>query len=375
MLCLFILTLLLGDGSSTSPPDVEGEALHDLFTLLDDSYHKIKDWNYFEVSPCSGWSDVTCSNGYVTYLSLGGIGFSGTVSPAISRLKFLNSLELQDNNLSGVLPDFLGSLMYLETVDLSHNKFHGHIPSSWAQLSNLKHLETGIIGRGGFGKVYRGKLADNTDVAVKRLLDSQNPGGEASFLRETDLVIYYEASDESQPLRLTFLAHRLTAANILLDETLEPVLGDFGLARLVDIRLTHLTAQVRGTLGHIAPEYLTTGKCSEKTDVLGYGITLLELITGQHAIDFSGIEDEEDVLLLDHVAILCTQPAPEDRPRMPEVVKMLKGVGLAQRWGEWERLEEARNRELQLSLMTHRFAWMHESTIEVQEALQLSAPR
>lgn len=140
MLGLFILTLLLSDCSSTSPPDVQGKALHDLLTSLNDSYCKIKDWNHFEVSPCSGWSHVTCSNGHVTYLSLGGIGFSGTVSPAISRLKFLNSLELQDNNLSGVLTDFLGSLMYLETVDLSHNKFHGHIPSSWAQLSNLKHL-------------------------------------------------------------------------------------------------------------------------------------------------------------------------------------------------------------------------------------------
>lgn len=36
--------------------------------------------------------------------------------------------------------------------------------------------------------MYRGKLADNTDVAVKRLLDSQNPGGEASFLREVLLI-------------------------------------------------------------------------------------------------------------------------------------------------------------------------------------------
>lgn len=53
------------------------------------------------------------------------------------------------------------------------------------------------------------------------------------------------------------------------------------------------------------------------------------------------------------VALLCTQNAPEERPRMAEVVQMLKGAGLAQRWGEGERLEEAINRELQLSFMTH----------------------
>jgi serine/threonine protein kinase len=91
------------------------------------------------------------------------------------------------------------------------------------------------------------------------------------------------------------------AANILLDEEFEAVVGDFGLAKLMDYKDTHVTTAVRGTIGHIAPEYLSTGKSSEKTDVFGYGIMLLELITGQRAFDLARLANDDDVMLLDWV--------------------------------------------------------------------------
>ncbi|ESR39686.1 hypothetical protein CICLE_v10025254mg [Citrus x clementina] len=309
--------------------------------------------------------------------------------------------------------------------------------------------------------VYKGVLSDNTKVAVKRLQDYYSPGGEAAFQREVHLIsvaihknllqlIGYCATSSERILVYPFMQnlsvayrlrdlkpgekgldwptrkraafgtaygleylhehcnpkiiHRdLKAANILLDDNFEAVLCDFGLAKLVDAKLTHVTTQIRGTMGHIAPEYLSTGKSSEKTDVFGYGITLLELVTGQRAIDFSRLEEEEDVLLLDHirkllredrlndivdrnlntydskevetmvqVALLCTQSTPEDRPPMAQVVKMLQGEDLAERWAEWEELEEVRQQEV--SLLPHQFAWGEDSSID-QEAIQLSNAR
>jgi hypothetical protein len=82
--------------------------------------------------------------------------------------------------------------------------------------------------------------------------------------------------------------------------------------------------------------------------------------------------DPREVETIVQVALLCTQGLPEDRPRMAEVVRMLQGVGLAERWAEWEHLEEVRSQEF--SHMSHNFNWADESTHD-PEAMHLSKPR
>ena len=74
------------------------------------------------------------------------------------------------------------------------------------------------------------------------------------------------------------IIHRdVRVANILLDDYCEAVVGDFGLAKLLDHRDSHVTTAVRGTVGHIAPEYLSTGQSSKKTDMFVFGILVLQL--------------------------------------------------------------------------------------------------
>ncbi|KAF7135849.1 hypothetical protein RHSIM_Rhsim08G0011400 [Rhododendron simsii] len=281
---------------------------------------------------------------------------------------------------------------------------------SWRelQLATDNFNEKNVLGQGGFGKVYKGVLSDNSKIAVKRLTDYESPGGDAAFQREVEMIsvavhrnllhlIGFCTTPTERLLVYPFMQNLSVAYRLR-------VVGDFGLAKLVDVRKTNVTTQVRGTMGHIAPEYLSTGKSSERTDVFGYGIMLLELVTGQRAIDFSRLEEEDDVLLLDHVkklerekrlddivdrnlnkhyniqevemmiqvALLCTQSSPEDRPLMSQVVRMLEGEGLAERWEEWQHVEV--NRRQEYERLQRRFDW-GEDSIYNQDAVELSGGR
>ncbi|XP_020264441.1 protein NSP-INTERACTING KINASE 1-like [Asparagus officinalis] len=319
-----------------------------------------------------------------------------------------------------------------------------------------------ILGKGGFGNVYKGHLADETLVAVKRLKDGNAAGGETQFQTEVEMIslavhrnllklygfcmttterllVYPYMSNGSVASRLKGkpslewgtrkrialgaargllylheqcdpkIIHRdVKAANILLDDYCEAIVGDFGLAKLLDHKDSHVTTAVRGTVGHIAPEYLSTGQSSEKTDVFGFGILLLELITGQTALEFGKaanqkgamiewvkkvhLEKKLDMLVdkdlknrYDHVeleemvqvALLCTQYLPGHRPKMSEVVRMLEGDGLAEKWEASQGLdpppkfkvpESSSNSERCYSDLTD------DSSLLVQ-AMELSGPR
>ncbi|KAK6246516.1 hypothetical protein SCA6_009606 [Theobroma cacao] len=245
------------------------------------------------------------------------------------------------------------------------------------QVATDSFSNKNILGRGGFGKVYKGRLADGSLVAVKRLKEERTPGGELQFQTEVEMI--------------SMAVHR----NLLRLR---------GFCMTPTERLLVYPYMANGSVASCLREYLSTGKSSEKTDVFGYGIMLLELITGQRAFDLARLANDDDVMLLDwvkgllkekklemlvdpdlqnnyveseveqliQVALLCTQGSPMDRPKMSEVVRMLEGDGLAERWDEWQKVEVLRQ---EVELAPHPNSdWIVDSTDNLH-AVELSGPR
>ncbi|RQP03032.2 hypothetical protein POPTR_018G132900v4 [Populus trichocarpa] len=192
-----------------------------------------------------------------------------------------------------------------------------------------------LLGRGGFGPVYRGKLSDGRMVAVKKLSLDKSQQGESEFLSEVkmitsiqhknlvrllgccsdgpqrllvyeymknrslDLIVYGNGDKfldwetrfqiilgiarglqylhEDSHLRIV---HRdIKASNILLDVKFQPRISDFGLARFFPEDQAYLSTTFAGTLGYTAPEYAIRGELSEKADIYSFGVLVLEIIS------------------------------------------------------------------------------------------------
>nr|XP_018450332.1 PREDICTED: probable LRR receptor-like serine/threonine-protein kinase At1g56140 isoform X2 [Raphanus sativus] len=207
------------------------------------------------------------------------------------------------------------------------------------------------LGEGGFGPVYKGKLNDGREVAVK-LLSVGSRQGKGQFVAEIvaisavqhrNLVKLYGCCYEGDHRLLVYeylpngsldqalfgdnalhldwstryeiclgvarglvylheearlrIVHRdVKASNILLDSNLVPKVSDFGLAKLYDDKKTHISTRVAGTIGYLAPEYAMRGHLTEKTDVYAFGVVALELVSGRPNSD-ENVEDEKRYLL------------------------------------------------------------------------------
>uniref|UniRef100_A0A7N0UBJ3 non-specific serine/threonine protein kinase n=1 Tax=Kalanchoe fedtschenkoi TaxID=63787 RepID=A0A7N0UBJ3_KALFE len=212
-----------------------------------------------------------------------------------------------------------------------------------------------LLGEGGFGRVYKGKLEKTGQIAAVKQLDRNGLQGNKEFLVEVlmlsllhhpnlvnligycadgdqRLLVYeylplgslddhlLDLSPRQKPLDwytrmkiahgaakgLEYLHDKadppviyrdLKSSNILLDREYNSKLSDFGLAKLGPVGdKSHVSTRVMGTYGYCAPEYQRTGKLTSKSDVYSFGVVLLEMITGKRVIDTSRPRPEQNLV-------------------------------------------------------------------------------
>ncbi|KAL8479444.1 hypothetical protein ACS0TY_026367 [Phlomoides rotata] len=267
------------------------------------------------------------------------------------------------------------------------------------------------LGEGGFGPVYMGKLGDGRAVGVKQL-SVKSHQGKAQFLAEIATIsavqhrnlvklygcciegdkrlLVYEYLENKSLDQLLFgtgtknlhldwgtryniclgvarglaylheesrprVVHRdVKASNILLDSDLTPKISDFGLAKLYDDKMTHISTRIAGTIGYLAPEYAMRGHLTEKVDIFSFGVLALEIVCGRPNSDptleddkvyllewaWNLHENDREIELVDptlhqydvdevkriiDISLVCTQASPGLRSTMSRVVAMLSG--------------------------------------------------
>ncbi|RLM70010.1 putative receptor-like protein kinase [Panicum miliaceum] len=214
---------------------------------------------------------------------------------------------------------------------------------SFSELEEATNGFSHVLGRGGFGIVYKGVLHDGQDVAVKKLLISASGLDWPTCFQ----IIQGIARGLHYLHKQGVLYMDLKPANILFNSKMNPVIIDFGLSVVLDGDDDEITwNSVAGTMGYIAPEKITRAKISMKSDIFSFGVILIEIITGRRVTPSSDIPewgslemiralnglfdpalvDESKLVEINkcrEVGLMCIEWDPKDRPTMVEVLELL----------------------------------------------------
>ncbi|XXG70286.1 hypothetical protein AAC387_Pa06g3077 [Persea americana] len=281
---------------------------------------------------------------------------------------------------------------------------------SYKELQIITRNFSEKLGRGSFGSVFKGSLPDSSSVAVKKLEGLKQ--GEKQFQAEVStigaiqhinlihlhgfcsqgmnrMLVYdympnssldthlFEKNSETVDWNIRYQIALGTARglaylhekcreciihcdikpeNVLLDAAFSPKVADFGMAKLIGREYSSVLTSIRGTIGYLAPEWISGVAITSKVDVYSFGMMLFEIISGKRNSEKLGdgesaffpcwavgkIAEGEVLALLDYrldgnanmeelmrasrVAYWCIQDDENDRPAMGNVVQILEGL-------------------------------------------------
>ncbi|XP_057976722.1 LRR receptor kinase BAK1-like [Malania oleifera] len=313
-----------------------------------------------------------------------------TASPLVS-LEYSNGWDPFANgqNCNGFSHDFLQNFRFnLEEIESATQYFS----------------DANLLGKSNFSSVYKGTLRDGSHVAVRSLNVTSCKSEQNEFakglklltsLRHENLVQlrgfccsrargecflvydfapngnmsrYLDVQDgtrevlnwstrvsiingiakgigylhSSQPNKPALVHQSISAERVLIDQRFNPLISNSGLPKLLADDVVFSTLKVSAAMGYLAPEYITTGRFTEKIDVYAFGVIVLQILSGTQRLSSSmraaaesckfvdfidpnlqGRFSESEAANLAKIALVCTHERPDQRPTMEAVIQEL----------------------------------------------------
>ncbi|KAJ9147776.1 hypothetical protein P3X46_029898 [Hevea brasiliensis] len=198
-------------------------------------------------------------------------------------------------------------------------------------------------GRGEYFLIYdfaaKGDLSKYLDIedGSNHVLDWST---RASIINGIANGIEYLHSSEAN--KSAIIHRRISVEKVLLDQHFNPMIADSGLPKLLADDIVFSTIKISAAMGYLAPEYVTTGHFTEKSDIYAFGVIILQILSGKQMLtntmraaaascryeDFidsnlKGNFSESEAAKLAKIALACTQELPEHRPTMEAVIQEL----------------------------------------------------
>ncbi|KAK9064491.1 hypothetical protein SSX86_015874 [Deinandra increscens subsp. villosa] len=258
-------------------------------------------------------------------------GSKSNSNASIVAVKKLNSESMQGVEEWQAEVIFLGRLSHPNLVKLLGYCYEGEELLLVYEFMQRGSLENHLFGRGSTIQPLPWDIRIKIAIGAARGL---------AFLHTSDQKVIYRD---------------FKASNILLDGSYNAKLSDFGLAKMASASQSHVTTRVMGTHGYAAPEYVTTGHLYVKSDVYGFGVVLVEMLTGMRTLDdtrpaiqrnlvewakpflasrrklkhimdsrLDGKYPSKAAVQVAQLAVTCLEPEPKSRPSMQEVVATLE---------------------------------------------------